>query len=159
MGGQATPATRALDRLGIAYTLHAYRHDSRATGYGEEAATALQVSQPQLFKTLIATLDDRLVCAVVPVSGQLDLKALARAMSGKRAVLAEPAVAQRATGYVLGGISPIGQRTRLPVVLDSSVAQFEAVYVSAGQRGLQLRLAPTDLQRAAAATVAAISTA
>ncbi|MEP6851945.1 MAG: Cys-tRNA(Pro) deacylase [bacterium] len=157
MSAQATPATTALDRLGIPYSLHPYRHDPRGDGYGAEAARALEVDEAQLFKTLIASVDAQLVCAVVPVSRQLDLKALARAVSGRRAVMAEPSAAQRATGYVLGGISPLGQRTRLPVVLDDSATGFDAVYVSAGQRGLQLRLAPEDLKRASAAVLAPLA--
>jgi Cys-tRNA(Pro)/Cys-tRNA(Cys) deacylase len=153
-----TPATALLARQKIAHTLHPYPHDPRADSYGDEAATALGVEAARLFKTLIASIDGRLVCAVVPVSGRLDLKALAAAAGGKRAVLADAAAAQRATGYVLGGISPLGQKTRLPVVVDNSAEGFRSVFVSAGRRGLQVELAPGDLVRLTAATTAAIAT-
>jgi Cys-tRNA(Pro)/Cys-tRNA(Cys) deacylase len=152
-----TPATALLARCGIAFTLHPYDHDPRAQAYGEEAAAALGVEAERIFKTLIASVDGKLACAVVPVAGRLDLKALAAALGGKRAELADPAAAARATGYVVGGISPIGQKSRLRVVLDASASGFETVYVSAGKRGLQVELAPADLLRAASATVAAIS--
>lgn len=146
-----------LAKLGIAFTLHPYDHDPRSDSYGEEAANALGVEPARIFKTLVATVDGRLACAVVPVAGRLDLKALAAALGGKRAALAEPAAAARATGYVVGGISPIGQKGRLPVVIDRSAADFPTVYVSAGRRGLQAELAPDDLVRAASATLARIA--
>jgi Cys-tRNA(Pro)/Cys-tRNA(Cys) deacylase len=154
-----TPATGLLTRLEIAYTLHPYEHDPRAEAYGDEAAAALGVDPARIFKTLIAAVDGKLVCAVVPVAGRLDLKALAAACSGKRAGMAEPAAAARATGYVVGGISPLGHRSKLPVVVDASVSGFPTVFVSAGKRGLQVELAPDDLVRAAAASVAEIATA
>ena len=157
-GSAGTPATTALARASVPFTLHPYDHDPRAEAYGEEAAHALGVAPERIFKTLIAAVDGRLVCAVVPVAGRLDVKALAAAAGGKRAEMADPAAAQRATGYVLGGISPIGHRSRVPVVIDSSVAQWETVYVSAGRRGLQVELAPGDLIRLTAATLAAIAT-
>jgi Cys-tRNA(Pro)/Cys-tRNA(Cys) deacylase len=109
-----------------------------------------------VFKTLLARVDERLVVAVVPVSGSLDLKALAAALGGKRAVMAEPADAERATGYVVGGISPLGSRTALPTAVDSSAADADIVYVSAGRRGLQVSLAPADLVQLTRATVAPI---
>jgi Cys-tRNA(Pro)/Cys-tRNA(Cys) deacylase len=140
-----TPATALLTARGIAHTLHEYPHDARAESYGAEAAAALSVAPSLLFKTLVARLDGRLVCAVVPVAGTLSLKALAAALGGKRAEMAEPATAARATGYVVGGISPIAQKTALPVVVDESAARFDTVYVSAGRRGLQVELAPGDL--------------
>ena len=152
-----TPATGLLSRLKIPHTLHPYDHDPRAEGYGDEAAAALGIDSHQIFKTLIAAVDGKLVCGVVPVSARLDLKALAAAVGGKRAAMAEPAAAARATGYVVGGISPLGQKSRLPVVLDSSAERFETVYVSAGKRGLQVALAPADLVRAASAFVAPIA--
>jgi Cys-tRNA(Pro)/Cys-tRNA(Cys) deacylase len=152
-----TPATALLARERAEYSLHPYEHDPRAEAYGEEAATALGVSPERIFKTLIASVDGRLVCAVVPVAGQLDLKALASALGAKRAEMADPAAAARATGYVVGGISPLGQKTRLPVVVDSSAELFETVYVSAGKRGLQVQLAPADLVRLAGATTARIA--
>ena len=153
-----TPATTALDKAGVSYRTHAYSHDSRADSYGEEAATQLGLDPRQIFKTLIASVDGSLVCAVVPVAARLDLKALAAAAGGRRAELAEPAKAQRATGYVLGGISPLGHRSRIPVVVDESAGEFDRIYVSAGKRGLQLELAPADLIAAAGARTAAIAT-
>jgi Cys-tRNA(Pro)/Cys-tRNA(Cys) deacylase len=153
-----TPATTALDRAGIAYTTHPYRHDPRAESYGAEAAHQLGLDPRQIFKTLIAAVDSGLVCAVVPVAARLDLKALATAMGARKAELAEPARAQRATGYVLGGISPLGHRSTIPVVLDESMAGFDTVYVSAGKRGLQLAIAPADLTRAAGGRLAPIAT-
>jgi Cys-tRNA(Pro)/Cys-tRNA(Cys) deacylase len=153
-----TPATTALDKAKATYTTHPYSHDARAESYGTEAAEQLGVDPRQLFKTLIAATASGLVCAVVPVAKRLDLKALAAAVGARKAELADPGQAQRATGYVLGGISPLGQRTRIPVLIDESVLSFDAVYVSAGKRGLQLRLAPADLISVAGATVAAIAT-
>jgi Cys-tRNA(Pro)/Cys-tRNA(Cys) deacylase len=154
---KATPATTLLSRAGVNYTLHPYEHDPRAEAYGDEAAAALGIATQRIFKTLIATVDGRLACGVVPVAGRLDLKALAAALGGKRAELAEPAVAARATGYVVGGISPLGQKSRLPVVLDDSAAAFDTVYVSAGRRGLQVELAPDDLARLTGAVVSPIA--
>ena len=152
-----TPATALLTKSGIAFTLHPYDHDPRAQAYGEEAAQALGVEPSRIFKTLIAAVDGKLACAVVPVAARLDLKAFAAALGGKRAELAEPAAASRATGYVVGGISPLGQKSRLPVVVDASAERFDTVYVSAGKRGLQVQLAPADLVRATAATLAPIA--
>lgn len=152
-----TPATALLARAGVAFTLHPYQHDPRADAFGDEAAAALGVPPERIFKTLIAAVDGRLVCAVVPVAARLDLKALAAAVGGKRAELADPTAAARATGYVLGGISPLGQKSRLRVVVDSSAATFDTVYVSAGKRGLQVELAPADLVRLAPAELAPIA--
>jgi Cys-tRNA(Pro)/Cys-tRNA(Cys) deacylase len=152
-----TPATVALDRAGISYQLHPYSHDSRADSYGDEAASALGVDGRRIFKTLIATVDGQLVCAVVPVAGRLNLKALAAAVGGRKADLADPAQAQRATGYVLGGISPLGHRRPVPVVIDSSAEEHPTMYVSAGRRGLQLELAPADLIALARARLAGIA--
>jgi Cys-tRNA(Pro)/Cys-tRNA(Cys) deacylase len=153
-----TPATAALDRAGVSYTLHSYAHDSRAGSYGEEAAALLGIDPDRIFKTLIAIVDNRLVCAVVPVSSRLSLKALASAAGGRRADLADPARAQRATGYVLGGISPFGHKSAIPVLVDSSVTGLETVFVSAGKRGLQVELAPTDLLRLTGGSTAPIAT-
>lgn len=153
-----TPATALLTKAKIPFTLHPYDHDPRSQAYGEEAAEALGVEPKRIFKTLIASVEGRLACAVVPVAARLDLKAFAAALGGKRAELAEPAAAARATGYVVGGISPLGQRSRLKVVVDASAEQFETVYVSAGKRGLQVQLAPSDLVRAADAVLASIAT-
>jgi Cys-tRNA(Pro)/Cys-tRNA(Cys) deacylase len=152
-----TPATKLLAQQKIVHTLHPYEHDARESSYGDEAAAALGVEPARLFKTLVASVDGRLTCAVVPVSGQLDLKALARAVSGKRATMADPAAAARATGYVLGGISPLGQRSRIPVVIDESALRLTTMFVSAGQRGLQVELAPADLVRLSGASTAPIA--
>lgn len=152
-----TPATALLTRAGVAFTLHPYRHDARTDAFGEEAATALGVATERIFKTLVAAVDAALVCAVVPVRGRLDLKALAAVVGGKRAALADPRAAARATGYVVGGISPLGQRTQLRVILDASASSFPTVYVSAGRRGLQIELAPRDLLRHAPAELALIA--
>ena len=153
-----TPATALLTKLGVTFTLHPYAHDPRAEAYGEEAATVLGIDPTRIFKTLIALVDGRMVCGVVPVAGRLDMKALAVAAGGKRAGMADPTAAARATGYVVGGISPLGHRSRLPVVVDASAAGFATVFVSAGKRGLQVELAPDDLVRAAGATLAPIAT-
>lgn len=153
-----TPATALLTRAKISYTLHPYDHDPRATAYGEEAAEALGVEPRRLFKTLIASVDGRLACAVVPVAARLDLKAFAAALGAKRAEMADPALAARATGYVVGGISPIGQKQRLPVLIDASAETLDTVYVSAGRRGLQVQLTPADLARAASGSFALLAT-
>ena len=151
-----TPATVALDRAGAAYTLHPYAHDPQNSHFGEEAAVALGVAPNRLFKTLVADLGGELVVAVVPVARQLDLKALAAAAGAKRAALADPAAAARTTGYVLGGISPLGQRTRLRTFLDASAEEFPTIFVSAGKRGLQVELAPSDLVRVTGAELAVL---
>lgn len=140
-----TPATVALTEAGTAFTVHAYEHDPASPSYGEEAAEALGVSPDRVFKTLVADVDGRLTVAVVPVAGSLDLKALASAVGGKRATMADPSAAERTTGYVRGGISPLGQRKLLPTVLDASARSHETICVSAGRRGLEVELAPTDL--------------
>lgn len=137
--------------------MHPYDHDPASTSYGEEAAHALDLPPGRVFKTLVASVDGRLTVAVVPVAGELDLKALAAAVGGKRASMADPADAERATGYVRGGISPLGQRRRLPAVVDESAAGFDTVFVSAGRRGLQIELAPADLVRLTGARTATIA--
>jgi Cys-tRNA(Pro)/Cys-tRNA(Cys) deacylase len=147
----------ALERAKISFTLHEYAHDPRRESYGAEASEALGVSPDRVFKTLVAEVDGALVTGVVPVGAQLDLKALATACGGKKAAMAQVTAAERATGYVAGGISPVGQRKRLPVVLDSSAMGFGTVFCSAGRRGLEIELAPADLVKAASATVADIS--
>ena len=152
-----TPATVALTAAGIAFSLHPYDHDPRGeAGYGVEAAAALGLDPARVFKTLMTTVDGRLTTAVVPVSGQLDLKALARALGAARAAMAEVAAAERATGYVAGGISPIGQRRRHPTVVDESALDHPTVFVSAGRRGLDLELAPDDLVAVTGASTALI---
>ena len=156
-GPAGTPATAALTAAGIPFTVHASDHDPRAASYGLEAAEALGVDAPRVLKTLVASVDGRLVVGVVPVAGQLDLKALAAAAGGKRGELADPTVAERSTGYVRGGISPLGQRKPLPTVVDTSALTHSTVYVSGGRRGLEVDLAPADLVRLTAAAVAAIA--
>jgi Cys-tRNA(Pro)/Cys-tRNA(Cys) deacylase len=146
----------ALASAGVAHTLHPYDHAPGAPSYGEEAADALGLDRGVVFKTLVTRVDGRLTVAVVPVSSTLDLKALAAAVGGKRASMAEPADAERATGYVVGGISPIGSRTALDVVVDESALAHTLVYVSAGRRGLQVALAPTDLVTVTSARTAPI---
>jgi len=141
----ATPATVALAQAGIAFTVRPYDHDPRAASFGLEAAEALGVSPERVFKTLLADVDGALTVAIVPVSGQLDLKALARAVGGRKAVMADPTAVERATGYVVGGISPVGQRRAHPAVLDASALEHASILVSGGRRGLDIELAPTDL--------------
>ncbi|GGL84726.1 Cys-tRNA(Pro)/Cys-tRNA(Cys) deacylase [Streptomyces fumigatiscleroticus] len=155
-GAGGTPATVALTEAGVAYTVHSYDHDPSHPSYGEEAAEAMGVSPERVFKTLVAEVDGRLTVAVVPVAGQLDLKALASAAGGKRAAMADPALAERTTGYVRGGISPLGQRKRLPTVLDASASAHATICVSAGRRGLEVELAPADLARLTDAVLAPI---
>jgi len=151
-----TPATVALTRAGIDFTLHQYTHDPRAESFGLEAADALGLDPVRVFKTLMATVDGRLAVAVVPVAGQLDLKALARALGGSKAAMADRSAAERATGYVAGGISPVGQKRLHPTVLDGSALDHPTVFVSAGRRGLDLEIAPADLVRATEAVVAVV---
>jgi Cys-tRNA(Pro)/Cys-tRNA(Cys) deacylase len=157
VAGQQTPATAVLGRLGIAHSVHAYEHDPRHGSYGLEASEVLGVAPERVFKTLVAEVDGALTVGVVPVAGQLDLKALAAAAGGKKAAMADVAAAERATGYVGGGISPLGHRRRLKVVIDSAAMEHATVYCSAGRRGLELELAPADLVRAAGAVVAPIA--
>ncbi|WP_139981040.1 Cys-tRNA(Pro) deacylase [Nocardioides litoris] len=152
-----TPATLALTRAGVAFTAREYTHDPRATSYGLEAAEALGADPARVLKTLLADVDGRLVVGIVPVTGQLDLKALARAVGGRRAQLADPAAAERATGYVVGGISPLGQKRAHPTVLDASALDHPTVLVSGGRRGLDVELAPADLVGLTSATTAAIA--
>jgi len=156
-GTKGTPATTAAADAGIEYTLHPYEADASSGSYGEAAADALGVPYERLFKTLLAEVDGDLTVAVVPVAATLDLKALAAAMGGKKAQLAEAQAAERATGYVVGGISPLGQRKRLPTVVDSSASGFSTIFVSAGRRGLQIELIPADLIRLTDARTAAIA--
>jgi Cys-tRNA(Pro)/Cys-tRNA(Cys) deacylase len=155
----ATRATELLASLGIAYTIHRYEHDPRSSSYGREASEALGVPPDRIFKTLVADVDGQLVVAVVPVARNLDLKALAAAVGGKKAAMADPAQAEKASGYVTGGISPIGLRRRLPVVLDASALRQATVFCSAGQRGMQVELGPADLLTAIAGSTAPIAAA
>ncbi|MET9861394.1 Cys-tRNA(Pro) deacylase [Streptomyces smyrnaeus] len=155
--GSATPAIVAATEAGIVFETHAYEHDPAAPSYGEEAAEAMGVPPEQVFKTLVADVDGTLTVAVVPVSASLNLKALAAAVGGKRAAMADPAAAERTTGYVRGGISPLGQRKQLPTVLDASAEEYAAVFVSAGRRGLEIELAPSDLAELTGAVVAPVA--
>lgn len=158
MAGKGTPAIALLAKQKVAHQVHEYPPDPRAESYGTEASDALGVPTERVFKTLVADVDGALTVGVVPVSRQLDLKALAAAAGGKRARMADVAAAERATGYVAGGISPLGQRRRLPVIVDSSAADHETIFCSAGRRGLEIELSPADLTRLSAATIAPIAT-
>jgi Cys-tRNA(Pro)/Cys-tRNA(Cys) deacylase len=155
--GPVTPATIALTAAGIPFTPRAYEHDPAATSFGLEAATALGVEPERVFKTLLAEADGRLVVGIVPVNALLDLKALAAALGAKRAAMADPALAERKTGYVVGGISPVGQKSTLPTVLHRSAMGHETVLVSGGRRGFDLELAPADLLRVTDGVVADIT--
>jgi Cys-tRNA(Pro)/Cys-tRNA(Cys) deacylase len=153
-----TPAVEAARAARVAFEIVEYEHDANAPAYGLEAAEKLGVPAERVFKTLIAKVDGkRLAVGIVPVSAQLDLKALAGALGGRRAEMADPAEAQRATGYVVGGISPLGQRRRQPTALDASALAHETIYVSAGRRGLDMELAPADLVRLTDAVVRPIA--
>jgi Cys-tRNA(Pro)/Cys-tRNA(Cys) deacylase len=160
VAGRGTTATVALQRAKIPFTLHEYAHDPRSASYGLEAADALGLPPGRVFKTLVAAVDGgTLAVGVVPVDRQLDLKALAAAVGGKRAAMAEVTAAERATGYVAGGISPVGQRRRLPVVIDASALALGTLLVSAGRRGLEIEIAPGDLVAATGGRVAPIAAA
>ncbi len=153
-----TPAIKALEKAGVAFDTSGYDHDPRRPAYGEEAAEALGLPAETVFKTLLARLDDgRLAMAIVPVPRRLDLKALARAAGARKARMAEPAEAERATGYVVGGISPLGQKKRLPAFIDASAEALPRFHVSGGRRGLELALDPRDLARLLSATFAPIA--
>jgi len=162
MAGAPTPAVAALTRAAVAHTLHPYQHDPRATAFGDEAVAALGLDPARVFKTLVAVVDmaagrSQLAVGVVPVAGHLDLKALAAAVGGKKAAMAAVADAERSSGYVAGGISPLGQRKALPTVIDASAQGFPTMFVSAGRRGLQVELAPQDLARVTRARFAPIA--
>jgi Cys-tRNA(Pro)/Cys-tRNA(Cys) deacylase len=169
MSGRGTPAILALDRARVAYVAHEYDAGApvpaaptggprdRPVGYGERTAAALGIDPARIHKTLIASVDGRLVAAVVPVDRTLDLKALATALGGRRAEMADPAAAERSSGYVVGGISPFGQKRPLPTVVDAAALAHATILVSGGRRGLQVELAPADLVRLTGATVAAVS--
>lgn len=155
-----TPATTVLERAGVPHVVRAYDHHAATAadvGYGVEAARSLGVDPARVFKTLVVSVDGSLVVAVLPVAERLDLSALAAAVGGKRAAMAEPTAARRATGYVVGGISPLGQRRRLRTVVDASATHLDAVLVSAGRRGLDVELAPADLVRLTYAVTADIT--
>lgn len=155
----STPATLALESAGVPFTAHVYDHDPRATSFGLEASEKLGIAAERVFKTLMVDVDGELVVAVVPVSSRLDLKEVARAVGGKRAAMADPTLAQRRTGYVLGGISPLGQKVRHRTVLDSSAILQEAILVSGGRRGFDVELTPDALLAACGGDYADIATA
>jgi Cys-tRNA(Pro)/Cys-tRNA(Cys) deacylase len=154
-----TPAVLALRAAGVRHTLREYAHDPRAQGqgFGLEAAHALGLEPDRVFKTLVASADGGLVVGIVPVSGRLDLKALARAVGAAKASMAELRDAERATGYVAGGISPFGQKRAHPTVVDESLELWDTVFVSGGRRGLDVEIAPADLIEVTGAIVADIS--
>lgn len=154
---EATPALLALSRLGVAFTRHEYVHDPAVGSYGAEAAAALGVEPSRVLKTLVVDAAGRPCLALVPVDRSLDLKGVASALGVKRAAMAEPARAERATGYLVGAISPFGQRSRLRTVVEASVQEHTTVFVSAGRRGLEVELGPDDLVRTTGALVAAIA--
>jgi Cys-tRNA(Pro)/Cys-tRNA(Cys) deacylase len=158
VAGQGTQATKALTAAKVRFTVHEYTHDPRSASYGTEAADLLGVEPSRVFKTLVAAVDGQLTVGVVPVDKQLDLKALAAAAGGKKASMAEVSAAERATGYVAGGISPVGQRRRIPVFVDESASSFGTIFCSAGRRGLEIELAPSDLVAAAGGRLAHIAT-
>ncbi len=151
-----TPATTRLAAQGVPYVLHPYMHDPETASYGLEAAEKLGFDARRVFKTLLADVDGNLVVAVVPVAGQLDLKALAAAVGGKKAVMADPERAERATGYVVGGISPIGQKKTLPTVLDVTAVEMASLLVSGGRRGMDIEIIPEHLIRVTNARIAPI---
>jgi Cys-tRNA(Pro)/Cys-tRNA(Cys) deacylase len=157
LNGGVTPAVRALETAGVAFTLHPYRHSPGTDSFGEEAANALGLEPDRVFKTLLVTTDGAPAVAVVPVLRRLAPKAVAAALGAKRVEMCAPDEAQRITGYVVGGISPFGQRRRLPTVVDETCARFDVVYVSGGRRGLDVGVAPTDLIRLLAAVTAPIA--
>ena len=151
-----TPATVALTAAGVSFSQHTYEHDPTARSFGLEAAQVLGLPPEQVFKTLLVDTGTALAVAVVPVAGRLDLKAMAAALGAKRVTMADPVAAQRSSGYVLGGISPIGQKRALPTVIDESAELFDVVYVSGGRRGLDLGLSPADLVLVTGAVLADI---
>lgn len=155
--GGGTPATLALDRAGVRYAIRSYEHDAKVQSYGLEAAQALGVEPARVFKTLLVETDRGLAVGIVPVDAQLDLKAMATVLLSKKATMADPAVAERTTGYVVGGISPLGQKKPLPTVLDESAQQFAEILVSGGKRGLDIELSPADLVRVTKASAAQIA--
>ncbi len=154
-----TPAILELDAAGIAYSVHEYEHGTERSDFGIEAAEKLGLDPDQVFKTLLVTADGEQVVAIVPVSGKVGLKAVGRAIGAKRTEMCDPAVAERITGYVRGGISPFGQKKRLATVVDEIALVFDTIYVSGGKRGLDIGVAHGDLVDLLDATVADIAAA
>lgn len=161
MSARGTRATDLLRAAGVDFTVHEYDRDAtdpkERGSYGETTAAALGLDPARVYKTLVASVDGRLAVGIVPVAGELDLKRFAEALGGRRAAMADPAEAERATGYVVGGISPLGQRRRLPAVVDDSATGFPTIYVSGGRRALQVELSPADLVTLTGATLAPIA--
>ena len=163
MGAQGTRATDAARRAGITFTVHEYDHDPRASlraggqGYALEAVDALGLDPARVFKTIVVDVDARPVLAIVPADAEVALKAVAEALGGRRAVISDPVAAERATGFVLGGISPLGTRRPLPTLLDDSAAGHATIHVSAGRRGLEIELSPADLLQLTSSTLAPIA--
>ena len=152
-----TPGINLARKQKIAHTVHEYTHDPDSESYGQEAADKLGVPASRVFKTLVVTLDNKtLAVAVLPVSGMLSMKQVAKAAGAKKATMAPPADVERATGYVLGGVSPLGQKKRLKTIIDVSAADYDTVYISAGRRGLEIELSPDDLKTLTNATFAGI---
>lgn len=153
-----TPAITAVKKAKVPYRIHEYKHDASSESYGEEAAQKLRVEKGRVFKTLVVEIDDnKFAVGIVPVAHHLDLKLLAQALNTKKAVMAQANDAEKMTGYVLGGISPLGQKRKLETVVDVSAAAFDTIFISAGRRGLELELAPTDLCSLTQGTLAVIS--
>jgi len=153
-----TPAINSAKHAGIAFQIHEYDHDATAHSYGLEAAEKLGVAVEQVFKTLVVKLDGKqLAVGIVPVNGQLGLKQIAKAAGAKKATMAEPSEVERTTGYVLGGVSPLGQKKRLPTFIDTSAQAWSTLYVSAGRRGLEIELSPDDLAALSQGQFAALS--
>lgn len=141
-----TPAIQQAKQKGIVYRVHEYLHDPNSRSFGEEAAEKLGIDPARVFKTLVLELDGKLLAVgVVPVSRQLNLKRFAKVVGRKKAAMAEPSQVERSTGYVLGGISPLGQKRALMTVLDNSAKDFDTIFISAGRRGLEIELSPVDL--------------
>jgi len=152
-----TPAINRAQKAGIDYTIHQYQHNPHAASYGKEAADLLGTNSKRVFKTLLLSFNQtQLAVAMVPVSSQLDLKAMAKVLKTKKVILADAAEAEKATGYIIGGISPLGQKKQLPMVLDQSAIEFDTIYVSAGKRGLEIELSPHDLRQLCQAQLANI---